>query len=86
MSQKLELPDKIFEALNIVASRDGLTAAEWLAIQLGVSPGSNEERPLSELLAGLIGVVDSTKTNDPRPTPFSTALAEKFRKQGLRTP
>lgn len=86
MSQKLELPDKIYEALNAAAVSDGLTPAEWLAIQLSMSIESNEERPLSELLTGLVGVVDSTKTHDSSPTPFSTALAEKFRKQGLRTP
>lgn len=86
MSQKLELPDKIYEALNAAADRDGLTAAEWLALQLRLSVETSEERPLSELLTGLIGVVDSTKAHESSPTPFSTALAEKFRKQGLRIP
>ena len=86
MSQKLELPDRIYEALNAAANRDGLTAAEWLAIQLRLSAEPGEERPLSELLTGLIGVVDSSRTDNATPTPLSTALADKFRKQGFRIP
>jgi hypothetical protein len=86
MSQILELPDRIYEALTAAARRDGLTAAEWLEMQLRVSAASVGERPLSELLAGIIGAVDSTEIQNTCRTPFSTALAEKFRKQGLRIP
>jgi hypothetical protein len=86
MSQTLDLPDEIYEALAVAARKDGLTAAEWLAIQLHVSGESIQAQPLSELLNGLIGVVDSTETRDTCTTPFSAVLAEKFRKQGLRIP
>jgi hypothetical protein len=86
MSQKLELPDRIYEALTAAARRDGLTAAEWLEIQLRTSTESISERPLAELLSGVIGLVDSSKAQNTSSTPFSTALAEKFRKQGLRIP
>jgi hypothetical protein len=86
MSQILELPDKVYEALTAAARKDGLTAAEWLEIQLRASAASVDERPLSELLAGVIGVVDSTEAQNTSGTSFSTALAEKFRKQGLRIP
>jgi|GEM_PF-4976182 hypothetical protein len=86
MSQILELPDRIYEALAAAARKDGLTAVEWLEIQLLTSSESIDERPLSELLAGIIGVVDSTEAQNIDRTPFSTALGEKFRKQGLRIP
>ena len=85
MSQTLELPDRIYEALTAAAGESGLTPAEWLALQLHVEePG--RERPLPELTAGLTGVIDSTETQSTHQTAFGTALAEKFRKQGLRTP
>ncbi|PYS56353.1 MAG: hypothetical protein DMF76_25190 [Acidobacteria bacterium] len=85
MSQTLELPDRIYEALTAAARDNGLTAAEWLALHLHVEE-PDRERPLPELTAGLTGVIDSTETQSTHQTPFSTALAEKFRKQGLRIP
>jgi len=86
MSQTLELPDKIYEALTAAARRNGLTAVEWLELQLRTAGESISERPLVELLSGTIGAVDSTEAQKTCQTPFSTALAEKFRKQGLRIP
>jgi hypothetical protein len=46
------------------------------------------ERPLSEALAGLIGVIDSSDPTQQgyAATPYTDALAEKFRKQGLKIP
>ncbi len=86
MSQKLELPDKVYEALATAAREDGLTPAEWLAIHLHVTDASTHERPLPELLTGLTGVIDSGETQSTHRTAFSIALAEKFQKQGLRIP
>ena len=86
MSQTLELPDRVYEALTAAARRNGLTAAEWLEIQLRASADEMNERPLAELLSRVIGAVDSTEAQNACRTPFSTALAEKFRKQGLRIP
>jgi len=86
MSQTLELPDRIYEALTAAARRNGLTAAEWLEIQLRASDESISDQPLVELLSGVVGAVDSTKAQNACRTPYSTALAEKFRKQGLRIP
>jgi hypothetical protein len=86
MSQTLELPDEVFEALAKVAREGGVTPAEWLASNLHVSDAYTHERPLPELWNDLIGSVDSTETQNTHQTAFSTALAEKFRKQGLRTP
>jgi len=85
MSQMLELPDEVYEALTNAARGDGLTPAEWLALHLNIEV-SDRERPLPELTAGLTGVIDSTETQSTRQSAFSTALAEKFRKQGLRIP
>ena len=86
MSQTLELPDEVYEALAKAAREGGLTPAEWLAINLHTSDAYTQERPLPELLNDLIGSVDSTETQSTHQTAFSTALAEKFRKQGLRIP
>jgi hypothetical protein len=86
MSQTLELPDEVFEALAKVAREGGVTPAEWLAINLHSSEASTQKRPLPELWNDVIGSVDSTKTQSTHQTAFSTALTEKFRKQGLRIP
>lgn len=86
MSQTIELPDEVFEALAKAAREGGVTPAEWLAINLHTSHAHTRERPLSELWQDLIGSVDSTEIPSTHQTAFSTALAEKFRKQGLRIP
>ncbi len=86
MGQTLELPDEVYEALARVAREGGVTPAEWLAINLHASDVYSQERPLPELLNDLIGSVDSTETQNTHQTAFSIALAEKFRKQGLRIP
>ena len=86
MSQTLELPDEVFEALAKAAREGGVTPAEWLAINLRTSDAYTQGRSLSELWNELIGSVDSTETQSTHQTAFSTALAEKFRKQGLRIP
>jgi hypothetical protein len=86
MSQTLELPDEVFEALAKAARDGGVTPAEWLAINLHASDAYTQERPLQELWNDLIGSVDSTETKNTHQTAFSTVLAEKFRKQGLRIP
>ena len=87
MSQTLELPDKVYEALTSAARDDGLTPAEWLAIHLHVADASTQAGPLRELLTGLTGVIDSAEgAQGTHLTAFSMALAEKFQKQGLRMP
>ncbi len=86
MSQKLELPDEIYDALTAAARAEGMTPAEWLAKNLCLPEAQNQERPLAEYLAGLTGVIDSSA--EPRrghqPTPFSAAVAEKLARQGLK--
>jgi hypothetical protein len=86
MSQTLELPDEVFEALAKAAREGGVTPVEWLAINLHASDAYTQERPLQELWNDLIGSIDSTEAQKTYQTAFSIALTEKFRKQGLRIP
>ena len=86
MSRTIELPDEVYKDLEKVARERGLSPADWIAATLPVGSGSIEERPLSELLYGLIAAVDSTKepqSGKPR-TPFGDLIARKFERQGLR--
>jgi hypothetical protein len=86
MSQKLELPDEVYNALERVAKESGPSLDEWIASQPRCRDVFTKDRPLSELLDGLNGVIDSTVEpisiygqND-----FRCALLAKFEKQGLR--
>lgn len=86
MSRTIELPDELYQDLERVARERGLTPADWIAASLPRGSGSIEERPLPELLQGLIAAVDSTtepRSGDAR-TPFGELIARKFEKQGLR--
>jgi hypothetical protein len=50
---------------------------------------SVEERPLSELLEGLIGVIDSSEPSPAFPrkrSSYGEAIIEELRKQGLKLP
>jgi hypothetical protein len=88
MSQKLELPDEVYNALERVAQESGMSPDEWIASQLRCQNVSAKDRPLSELLDGLVGVIDSAA--EPHSgygrSNFGSALAAKFEKQGLRRP
>ena len=86
MDRAIELPEELYCDLERVARERGLTPADWIATALRDHSGRVESRPLSELLQGLIGAVDSTK--EPRSgqarTPFGELIARKFERQGLR--
>jgi hypothetical protein len=86
MSKTIELPDDLYRDLSQVARERGISPADWIAAALPKRTDSLEERPLSELLHGFIGVVDSTE--EPRighaRTPFGERIAEKLERQGLR--
>ena len=86
MSRTLELPDELYRDLERVARERGLTPADWIASTLPGGSGSIDQEPLSDLLQGLIGVVDST--NEPRSdrarTSYGERIARKFERQGLR--
>jgi hypothetical protein len=88
MSRTIELPDDVYKDLEKVARERGLSPADWIAATLPVASGLIEERPLSELLQGLIGAVDSSKgpqSGNAR-TPFGELIARKFERQGLHRP
>ena len=79
------MPDDVYRGLEEAARDRGVSAAEWIAGALSVR-SSVANRPLSETLDGLIGVIDS-RTGSPvkrNRTPFSAMIAKKMEKQGLR--
>ena len=86
MSRIIELPDELYQDLERGAREQGLTPAGWIATTRPGGAGSIDQRPLPDVLHGLIGAVDSTK--EPRTgqarTPFGELIARKFEKQGLR--
>ena len=88
MSRIVELPDEVYNDLEKVARERGISPADWIAATLPGGSGVIDERPLAELLHGLIGAVDSTK--GPRSgnarTPFGELIARKLERQGLRRP
>jgi len=86
MSRTIELPDEPYRDLERVARERGLTPADWIATILPGCSGSTESQPLSELLHGLIGAVDSTRepNSDQAGTPFGESIAKKFERHGLR--
>jgi hypothetical protein len=59
MSRTLELPDEVYRELETVARDRGLTPADWVAAALPRESGPIDQAPLSRLLDGLIGAIDS---------------------------
>ncbi len=88
---------QIIEALKVNAAALNLSLEAYLrriieAISLLQANGSrsvSEQRPLSELLEGLIGVIDSREPYE-RPlkerNAFGTAVIAKLEKQGIKLP
>jgi hypothetical protein len=87
-TRPIELPEDVFQALLRIAELNGTTPADWIASRIPSALLQSKERPLSEVLNGIIGAVDSS--TDPRPlgpfSPVSDIIADKFRKQGLIIP
>jgi len=86
MSRTLELPDELYRDLERVARERGLTPADWIASTLPGGSGSIDQEPLSDLLQGLIGIVDSATEprSDRARTSYGERIARKFERQGLR--
>ena len=91
MTHHVELPDHVYHIAERAAAREGVTPEEWIAatvaragVLIPVDKVPNE-RPLSEVLQGMVGVVDSR--TDSRHEPYRTAvgdlIAAKFRRQGV---
>jgi hypothetical protein len=62
MSQPLELPDPIFDALAQAAVASGTTPVGWIAAHLPTTPptsSTNGAKSLADLFAGRIGRIDS---------------------------
>jgi len=88
MSRTIELPDELYGDLEKAAREQGLTPAGWIAITLRGSSDPIDNRPLPELLEGLIGAVDSSKEahGGKSRTPVGELIARKLQRQGLRRP
>jgi len=83
---QITLPETIYHTLLSVAQQQGITPADWIAVHLPLAPPP--EQPLSDLLADLIGAIDSqTEPHHPvQKTPFGEGIAAKLAQQGLRRP
>lgn len=86
LEHQITLPEKTYHTLLVVAQQQGITPADWIASQL--SSAISEEQPLSDLIADLVGAIDSQ--TEPHPliqrTPFGEGIATKLGQQGLRRP
>lgn len=93
MMHQVEIPDHVYRIAQRAAAKEGITPEEWIAATVsraGTPVRTDEgpsERPLSEVLAGLIGVVDSRTEahHEPRRTALGDIISEKFKKQGIGT-
>jgi predicted DNA-binding ribbon-helix-helix protein len=88
MSHAIELPDEVYNSLEAAARAVNMTPAQWIAAHLHGRQKQNEERPLAEMLRGLIGAIDSTKEQKKSEalSAFGRGLSRKFEKQGLKLP
>ncbi len=87
MSQEFSLSDDTFEELRAIADKRGISPEEWIAAKVKEERPQTtlEARPLSEVLDGLVGVIDSSgEPHSGYPdTEFTRGLVEKYEKQGL---
>ncbi|NJP09659.1 MAG: hypothetical protein HC866_09365 [Leptolyngbyaceae cyanobacterium RU_5_1] len=83
---QITLPEKVYHTLLTIAEQQGITPADWIAAQLSTT--TSEEQPLPNLLADLVGAIDSRA--EPRhqfqKTRFGEGIAAKLARQGLRRP
>jgi hypothetical protein len=84
MSQKLELPDEVYNALEKVAQQEGMSPEEWIAGQLPGYPSDSTGCSLTEALEDVIGSIDSTTEGPPNygQSAYGDVLSAKFEKQG----
>lgn len=54
---QIALPKQTYQTLLAVAQQQGVTPADWIASQLSLAVP--KEQPLTELIADLIGSIDS---------------------------
>jgi len=83
---QITLPETVYHTLLTVAQNQGITPADWIAVQLPLA--ATQEQPLSDLLADLVGAIDSQTQplHSFQKTPFGEGIAAKLARQGLRRP
>ncbi len=96
MTHQLELPDEVYQKLEMLAKEQGVTPAEWIAARLSHHRGNDAEegqdlpqqQSLLETLRGYIGVIDSSQKpySDDERTPLGDMVAEKLASQGIKAP
>ncbi|MGE0886148.1 MAG: hypothetical protein AB7P14_21645 [Blastocatellales bacterium] len=90
-TRAIELSQETYNDLAAAASSLGMTPEEWIRSYLPCESHSEKQKTIGDRLQekGLIGLIDSSQPDADSPsvhTEFGQLLAEKFRKQGLRTP
>lgn len=81
MSQQLELPDGTFKKLQAIAEAQGIAPEEWIEAQVSEASAG---RPLSEVLKGHIGILDSgDSAASYRKDEFDAIVSKKFEKHHL---
>jgi hypothetical protein len=91
MSQTLEIPDGIFDALKKAAEAGGTTPVEWIAARLAEvpAPSSTESKPrgtLADWFAGKVGLIRGDgppRVSGREGEDFADYLEEKRRKGRL---
>jgi hypothetical protein len=76
MSQNLELPDPVFDALQQAAAASGTSPVGWIVAHLPPSPTpftANGAKSLADLLAGYVGQFHSGSTK-----PLSENCGDRF--------
>src|SRR5437773_1045926 len=88
MAHVLELPEDVYERLQRVAEKEGVTPVEWIEATISRHASSTESEILAGALAPFIGTVDSSTTKpDPRyRSDFGDLVDRKFAKQGFKPP
>jgi len=83
---EITLPEQTYHRLLEAAQKEGISPAHWIATQL---PTPSPQPPLSTLLTGLIGAIDSKTAPHDYPkktTAFGEGIATKLAKQGIHLP
>lgn len=92
MTHQVELPDHVYQIAQQAAEREGVTPEEWIAATLSRAgtpvPAEAEERPVSDVLRGLVGSFDSSQEDysGRQISPMAEMVADKLQRQGIEVP
>jgi hypothetical protein len=81
----ITLPEETYQRLLAIAQEKGITPEHWIHSQLPAP----ELHPLTTLLSGFIGAIDSKAeppVHPPKKTAFGEAIAAKLATQGIHRP